>query len=292
MRPVFILATFVAVLAVCVGATEAHAISLSVSPLKYDVSLTKGEKKKGFVDISNPSASRETVLLSVKAFRQVDNSGSLEFYDNVMVSGGILLDYQEVDIGPRETLHLAFVVDSTRLSPGDIFGAILASTKPEEGAPASQAVQVGTLLMISNGQPGPHHATIDDLNLSPFQVNDHISAQFTVHNIAKADSMSAFSPSIKVALWPYGEETVTGPLTFAGMSRSVEYVKRGNYVGFVKVSVSTDGSTQSRFVFVVTGYWRWLLPSLIGFLVLGSVLWVYIRPLAHRRRRAVRKSQN
>lgn len=66
----------VAVGAFCTfGAPSASATSLKISPLRYDTTLSAGEKKKGFVDVTNPSGSDVHVMLTVQAFRQTDNTG-------------------------------------------------------------------------------------------------------------------------------------------------------------------------------------------------------------------------
>ncbi len=66
------------------------ALSLKLQPLLYNDILKKGEQKKGFIDISNPTGQTLQLRSSVQAFRQVDNTGTLEFYENEQVSAGAL----------------------------------------------------------------------------------------------------------------------------------------------------------------------------------------------------------
>lgn len=100
------------------------------------------------------------VKLAAQAFRQTDNAGSLEFYDDETIRQGVLLDYTDATLRPRETLHLAFVLDGSKLAPGDNFAAIFATSVPAQNGAGEQAVRVGSLLIISNGTPSVHNAEV------------------------------------------------------------------------------------------------------------------------------------
>jgi hypothetical protein len=251
--------------------TPVSATSLKISPLRYDTSLASGEKKKGFVDVTNPSTQTVKVKLSVQAFRQTDNSGSLEFYDSETIHAGVLLDYSEAEIGPRETLHLAFVLDGAKLASGDNFATIFAHSVPDDDGAGEQTVRVGTLLLIENGTPSAHEAAIQNLSGYPIQFSDGLRVSFGVHNTAEERTATGFSPTITVRAWPYIDDTVTGPLVFAGRTRSVDYVKKGNYLGILAVHVKTGTSEQVLYSVLITGYWRFLVPILVC--AAGFTIW-------------------
>lgn len=255
--------------------------SLKISPLRYDTTVLSGEKKKGFVDITNPSAVTADVKLSVQAFRQTNNSGSLEFYDSEALKEAVKLEFTEVELGPRETLHLAFLLDGARLPNGDNFVAIFASTIPEKTSVSTASVRVGTLLFIENDTPSSHKATVDQLSVPFFQFGSGLTAQFAVHNTAKLGEMTGFSPKIAISAWPYVKEEVTGPLVFAGRTRNVTYVKNGNFLGIVAFTAQVGSSEKTAYSIMVTGYWRVLLPTLI--VVAGATIWLgwHVR---HRRK--------
>lgn len=260
-------------------AVPVSAASLKISPLRYDTTLGSGEKKKGFVDVTNPSAEAVKIKLSVQAFRQTDNSGSLEFYDSDTISAGVLLDYSEAELGPREDLHLAFVLDGTKLASGDNFAAIFASTVPDEKRAGEETVRVGTLFIINNGTPSAHDANIQNLSGQLLQLGDGLRLTFDVRNTAEAGTATGFSPAITITAWPYGGETVTGPLVFAGRTRSVDYVKKGNYLGVLRISVKTGASEQVMYRLAITGYWRFLLPIIVVAVI--SAIW-FVRSLRKR----------
>lgn len=266
---------------VILAAPIASAASLKLSPLKYDVPLAAGETKKGFVDIANTSAAAETVELSVQAFRQTDNNGSLTFYDSEAIAAGVLLDYSEVEIGPKEVLHLAFVVDSSKLPAGNVFAAIFASTKPGADSGAAQSVRVGSLLFITNGASSQHHARVEQLRVAPFQFGDTLDAAFALHNTGDPKTTSGFFPEVNVRLFPYAQGTVRGPLVFPGVTRQVDYTKRGSYFGLVKYIVKTPDSVAIAYSFVITGYWRVVVP---GILALVAAIVIFVVRLQRRRR--------
>lgn len=261
-----------------------HAATLSVSPLKYDAELKAGEKKKGFVDISNPSAEGLVVKLTVQAFRQIDDQGTLQFYDSDAISDGVKLDYSEVEIGPRETLHLAFLLDGNKLPEGDVFAAIFAGAEPSRLGAAEQTVKVGTLLIITNGTPANHIAVVEQLSVPWLQIGGEFSAHFALRNTANQSEGTGFAPEVTVSAWPFIHDVVTGPLVFSGRTRQVDYVKSGSFMGLVRVGVKTGQSEQAAYTFLITGYWKWLFPLLLVLVAGGGMLvWTL-----YRRRRPAR----
>jgi hypothetical protein len=239
---------------------SAFADSLRITPLHYNATLVKGESKKGFVDIANPSGSAVKLKLTVQAFRQIDDEGNLEFFDDEQVSKGVMLDYTEAELGPRETLHLAFSIDSSKLPSGEVFAAIFASTQPQQVEGAQSSVRVGTLLSIVNGASTDRKATIASLAASPFQIGDALTASFVVKNMADPRQSTGYYPQIVVNVWPYTTKTIEGPLVFAGRARSVDYRQQGDYLGVIKLTAHAETGEKSTYFFAITGYWRWLLP--------------------------------
>lgn len=245
-------------------APSAGAQSLQIRPTIYqNITLGAGEKKKGFVDISNPTAQAQIVDLDVQAFRQTDDAGSLAFYDDAQVKAGVQLDLSQVELGGHEAIRVYFLLDGTKLPNGDVFAAIFAQTAPSSGA-AAQSVRVGTLLALTNGTPAPHRADITNLNAAPFQMGEAVTATMSVTNPAKNGEATGFFPEITVDLQPYSSKKVTGPLVFAGRTRTIDYRQAGNYFGIVRLQATAGGNGQARLIFVMTGYWRWLAPLIVA----------------------------
>lgn len=283
-------------IAIAVGlvSPSAGALSLKIAPLEYTAELKKGDVKKGYIDISNPDAKSAKVALSVQAFRQIDNQGSLQFYDSEQLRAGVKLDFDTITLRAGEAMRVYFLLDGTKLPTGDVFGAIMASTVPEKSAGTAQVVSVGTLLMIQNGTPVAHTATIDSLSARWLQIGDAITARFAVTNPEGQKKSTGFSPQITVALRPYQVKGVQGPLLFAGRTRAVDYRQTGDYFGPMLLDVSYENSHQTKLMFVITGYWRWVAPLVAAAaLVIG---WFALRrsktttiqskknPLLHRKK--------
>lgn len=276
MKPLHILGGIAAVLfAVIIFSANVSALSLRIAPLSYETTLGKGESKKGVVDISNSDTAAQVVKLEVQAFRQIDDDGSLQYYPDERVATGIHLDYNEVEIGPLETLRLAFSIDGKKLPEGDVFAVIFASTTPIGASSTVQSVRVGTLLMIQNGTPSRHSASVSELSAPFFQIGDALQAQFAITNTADPALSTGFFPSVKIDLMPYTSTTSKGPLVFGGRTRPIEYRQPGNYFGFILVRASVGTESRSRVVFAMTGYWRWLAP-LVG-VVLASIFYAWLR---------------
>lgn len=275
-----------ALVAVLLFPDISQAANLQVQPTLYRESLQPTEKKKGYIDIANPSGEIVTVHFSVSAFRQSDDKGALTFHDNEQVVEGVKLDLSSVDVKPRENVRLYFLLDGTKLPSGDVFAVIFATIDSARLGVAS--ARVGTLLVLQNGTPSSHEAAVDDISAPLFQVGESIEAVIRIRNTAPSEQATGFFPSLHVSLAPYSSRTVDGPLIFAGHSRTIAYREPGNYVGPMRVTVTTGSSTKYAYVFAVTGYWRWAAPVIL--LIVGAGLYlIFCRK--RRKRAAVSKKR-
>lgn len=262
-----------------VAPAPAGALGLQVQPLSYKTSLDSGEKKKGFVDISNPTGEQLRLKSSVLAFRQIDDRGGLEFYDDPAVSTGIVPDLEEFDLGPREAVRMYFLIDGAQLPPGDVFASLMVTTLPASQASGTTgSVRLGTLLVIENGQPGPRQATIESLDASRLQFGTGIHGSYEVSNNADPGTSSGFFPDVTVKLTPFGaSKAQQAPLVMAGKRRQAEFTLAGDRLGVYRLSVGLGSSEQSRWILVATGYWQWLLPTVVAFATISPLLWKAIK---------------
>lgn len=257
---------------------------LGLQPLQYREELQAGERKKAYLDVSNPSSQAVTVQFSVQGFRQVDDKGSLEFYEDERLRSGIQLDYQEVAIPAYRALRLYFVVDGAKLPTGDIFAVVFAKTKPEQGL-AAPSVRLGTLLILTNGSPGARDAHIASLDVAPLQFGESLRGSVEVTNTAPAKSASGFFPEIKLSSWPFGpSRTLEGPLIYAGNTRTISFDLPSSQVGIIKLQARYKDSRQERWIVVITGIWRWVSGALIV-LIIGGVSWLLWYRTSRRSRR-------
>ena len=251
---------------------KTNAEGLQIRPLLYREKLQPGEVKKGFVDISNSSHTPVTLLLRAKSFRQTGNNGSLQFLDSDAIKEGIRLDLREVVLAPREAVRVYFVIDGKKLPQGDVFAAIFAATKAESNTGIAPSAQVGTLLILENGDPGPRRAAVVGLDLARVHIaSTSISGTGLVRNTAPADQSTAFFPDMKISIGPGKGQTrqFEGPLVFAGNTREVRFtVPVGNRFGLFRLTLEAQGAKRDTWVFLITGFWRWLVPLSIAALVL------------------------
>lgn len=268
------------------GGGTAEAASLTIEPLQYQVNLAPGERQKGFVDITNPNSQTVTVTTSVQAFRQIDDKGSLQFYQSSAVSAGVTADLSEFSLGPREAVRMYFIVDGTKLPPGDVFAALFATIKPpaQPGVTGSrQTVRVGTILSIVNGTPGSRQAVITDLSLGFFQFDTHIKGAYTIKNTADPTKTTGFYPTVTLTMTPFTTTThVSSSLIYAGRSRDNAFTFDTARFGLYKVTADYHGSHRSQWIFVVTGVWSWVVLGVL--VVLGGVAGWWLR-WRHQRRR-------
>lgn len=268
------------------NSSHAAASSIRLQPAIVRGTLESGEKQKGYIDVINPDSSKIVVSFSVQAFRQKDDSGAVEFYEDAQLSRGLLLDLNEVELGGHEALRLYYQADAALLPAGDVLAAIFATVKPAQDAPAAQAVRVGTLLVLQNTKTPKRQIVVTELSASLLQFGTSLQADFALRN--DTPPVSGFFPQISVSTAPYGQQVVDGPLVTSGRQRAISYVKPGNYLGPVKITVSVEGAQKSRWVFAITGFWRWLFPLLVSIVVVAIAVWrirARRRPLVKKRLR-------
>lgn len=279
------LAVFVAVIGyVLLSASSVSAEPvLGLQPLQYTETLNKGERKQAYIDVTNPTPQAIDVQFGVQGFRQVDDNGTLTFYDDEKVTQGILLDYQEKQIPANKTLRLFFVVDGTKLPSGDVFAAIFAQTKPVEAARVP-SVRVGTLLILTNGTPGVRQASIEELNVPVLHTDDAVTGKIKIKNTAPTASASGFFPKITIATWPFGPNTtVTGPLVYAGNTRTVSFDLPSNQLGVYKITASYGDSSKSQWVLLMTGIWKWIVLAGLGLILIGLFAYKFARKQPHNK---------
>ncbi len=237
--------------------------SITMAPLKYETQLGKNELKKGYVDIGNPSNSDTTIQLQIQGFRQIDDNGALEFYTDPSLAEGIMLDFNSVDIKSKEGMRIYFLIDAAKLPKGDVFAAIMASTVPKTTNGSAQSARVGTLLIMTNEGHGPREAMITWLTAPWLQIGDGLEANIAVKNTTtKKDT--GFFPEVTFTAQPYASKTVQGPLLFAGRERSIAYTQPGNYFGPIYLKSAVASSEQGKWIFAITGYWRWVIPIFVA----------------------------
>lgn len=252
----------------------AYAESLRIQPLQYQTELKKGEKKKGYVDIANPSNETVTVNLYVNGFSQVDDHGNLTFFDNEQISDGLLLDYDTATIGAHQALRLYFIADGTKLPTGDVFGVIFAETKSAGRPGTNTTVRVGSLVMITNQTPGPRDAEITKLDIPFMQVGDGVGGVIAVKNPAPKKTATGFFPAMTVELISWGgKQDFQGPLVFAHNTRTFDFYMPANLFGFYLVKVKANNAEKSTVVFLMTGWWKIVAPLLVV-LIAGGVFLV------------------
>ena len=258
------------------GTTPVGALSLKIAPLEYRTELKQGEKKKGFIDVSNPTGQRFIVRTSVEGFKQTSNEGALSFYKSEHISTGIQLDLDEFELGPREAVRMYFQLDGTKLPSGDVFGAVFFTAAPaNKPTGVEQAVRLGTLFSIVNGTPGSRDAKITNLSVPWLQLSDTISGSYSIKNTADPNKATGFYPTTQLKASPFGEaKKQTGKLTFAGITRTNEFSLKTLPIGIYQVSVSFTGSKQSSWVVVVSPVAAIIFVAMI---FVGTAAWRYTK---------------
>ena len=263
--------------------TQKNTFGLKVAPLEFKATLETGKNKKGFVDVSNPTNEVLEVTSSVQAFRQRDNSGTLEFFDNEQVEAGVQLDLKSFELPPQSALRMYFVLNSSRLPSGDVFASIFFTTRKASSDvfAINSAIRVGTLLSIVNGTPGSRTAEVTQLSAAPVQWGV-VEGRYGIKNTAHPGTVTGFYPKVNVGLSPFGEQkTSNASLLFAGRERQNEFTISPGFGGIYQLTVSYGKSQKHILVISIT---PWLILSLVV-LVAGCIgVALLLRKRKHSRR--------
>jgi hypothetical protein len=277
MRQLLILGLALSTIFAFVSVHSVAALGLKVAPLEYRTTLKEAEVKKGFIDISNPSSDPVTVSVKAQAFRQIDNNGGLQFYDDKQVGAGIKPELTSFDLGGREAIRLYFMIDGRVLPEGDIYAALFFTTAPKSASGGvGQLVRVGTIFSIVNKTSGPRQAEIVDVDLTPLQVDSAVQGSYRIKNTSPG--VSGFYPTVTISSWPNGEKQKTvGSLLFAGRTRQNDFSYRPG-LGIHRIDIGYGNSIKSRWIVVVS---PWMLVVLLLLMLVVALEVV----LLHRRRK-------
>lgn len=261
-----------------IGTPSVYAESVRIAPLQYETQLKPGERKKGSVDVTNPSNEAVDLRFYVNGFSQVDNKGNLTFFDDEQITKGLLLDYDAITLSPHQTLRLFFIADGTKLPSGDVFAVIFAETAPRARPGTNTSVRVGTLVMLTNGTAGPRHTEISDVSVPFVQFGNTLDGSMTIKNTAPKGKATGFFPDVSVEIAPWGGRTeFKGPLIFAGNSRAVDFAVPSNQFGLYTIKLTANNSTQTATIFLMTGWWRVIVPIVTLLVMVAGVLVVKFR---------------
>ena len=248
-------------------------VGIQMRPLLYEEKLEPNQIKKGYLDISNPSSRSVILLTSVQLFTQIDDQGSLRFYDADYIREAIVPEFDEFELGPKEALRLFFTGDSSKLPDGDVLAAIFVKNKTTPQPLAmTPAVRVGTLLIFENGKPGPRDVAITELSVPHFTIGDKIEGRVVIKNTAPENIQSGFFADVHIQVAPWGSEVdVKSPLITSGKTREFEFSVDSNQLGLYWVKVTANGVVAEKPVLLVTGIWRWVL-MIVGITLAVSVI--------------------
>jgi len=276
---------FAAVAAIVFGmATHVDALSLQLQPLDIKTTLKKAETQKGFLDIANSGAETVKIKTSVQTFRQIDNTGNLQFYNDDKVSAGIALDMNEITLGPREVFRMYYALSGAKLPEGDVSAAIFFTTETGEVAGVTPAVRVGTLFHITNGQPGVRQAEITGLSVPFLQLNGKITGDYTVKNTSDPTKSGGFFPDVDVKVAPFDQkQTETSSLVFPGIERDNQFALSTSRFGFYYVQAQYGNSTRGVWIFVAS-LWHLVVIAAVILMALVYAFRRRLRKIFHNNR--------
>lgn len=202
----------------------------------------------------------------MQAIRQTGLNGDLDYYSDPRLASGIRLPSGSILLPPRAAVNVRFVLDPSSLPPGGVYAAIFFQTVPPPvhapGSRINQALRLGTLLLLQNGYKGTAKASIESLQLPNFSYAHSLIGSAVVNNRGTL----AFYPQLSARVNGFHAGMKVGsPYILPASRRQLQFELTGNYIGPIHI-VFADRQHQlvaSDWIWVVTGYWQWLLPTIV-----------------------------
>ncbi len=253
---------------------------LQLNPLKYEDTLTDGRVKSGYIDVSNPGDATVSVVTTVEGFRQADLDGNLAFFADEALRAGIKPGLEHFELGPRESIRVAFSVEPAKLPRGGVYAAIFFRTVPPTPqvnvSYVAESANVGTLLILQNGAAGEQTGAVSEFDLPFWQFGAGLKGRLEYHNTNRNTGGLAFRPALESRVLPWGRPArFEGSFVMPQSTRQFTFVHSGSYLGLLPVTLTdvASGRPVTRWVVACTGWYRYLVPvaaiGLIWFLTRG-----------------------
>ena len=161
--------------------TIAHA-SLSISPLKHELTIEAGQQKSEVIKVTNNSNSAITLYTSKEDFIAGDDTGTPTFVkpqnetsDIYSLSNWITIENNNITLAKNETREVRFTVKvPPKGEPGGHYGAIFFSPGAPSGSQVAVVQRLGVLILIN--VPGDIQVVG---NLNGFQIGVKKETTFT-----------------------------------------------------------------------------------------------------------------
>ena len=252
--------------------------SLQLNPLKYEDTFSSTSVRQGYVTVSNSSDTSVSVATTVQGFRQIGLEGNLEFFDDPKLSASIVPGLINFDMGPRESIRLAFTVDPAKLPKGGVFAVIFFRTLPPLGdgnnSYLSESAKVGSLLLLQNGQLGQKIGHIKTVSIPFFQFGSSIHGTVVYENTNRDPQAPSFTPNLTAHIgYLASAKTFAGSLVLPLSARNMSLNRPGSYFGLLPITIKTaeSGDEATRFVFACTGWCQYVFLVIIVSLLLISI---------------------
>lgn len=262
------------------GTALANVPSLQVAPLSYQGKLKSGVVETGYIDVANPSDESIEVTSNIQAFRQVDARGDLAFYTNPAYTAAITVGLGNFSLGPREAVRVVFNIDPSKLPQGGVYAAIFFRTVPtaqnSNNSYVLQSANVGTLLILTNGNSSPDQGEITGLSAKFLQFGGSgLTGDLGYKNTEGELNSAGFTPSLTTTALPWGHATkMQSGLILPGVTRNFKFSRPGSFFGLIPITVtdSATGVHKTTWVLADTGNYVPGIPVVILGLILLYIL--------------------
>nr|MDD3720338.1 zinc ribbon domain-containing protein [Candidatus Gracilibacteria bacterium] len=129
-------------------------IDITVSPVKYDITLDRGQSGEKIAKIFNNTNITQEIFITTKNAISMEDNGQPVFVENIenpelYLANWVTPSVQSFTIGAGQSLDIPFTINvPTNATPGGHYGAIFFNVKENENGQINIQKRIGILLLL------------------------------------------------------------------------------------------------------------------------------------------------
>jgi len=272
-------------------AKAASDTSIVIQPSSTDISASPNQKLAKNFSIINRSNFSVTLKLAVKDYKQVSDSGQLQFYNATKESAAewLVPQYLQVSLKPLETKDIGFVVNVPKdFSGGGHYGAIL--FEPVNNTQNISMENFGELVLLTvTGTGTKASAIVNSVNFSTglFQQGNPVDFSFKMQNTGNTQYETQGKLVLKDWLGKEVGNYDLGALTvYPKTSRLFQWRWNGTpLIGIYQANVLFSNLNTNNKFSPVDGMWFVLFPweAVLAIFAVCAIIFATVKYLASKK---------
>ncbi len=259
----------VVVLTAITAAAPVYGGSLSIAPLRQEITLAPGQAFTSKLKIANNSQAPATITLSAQSFNVVGENYDYDFASSEGTADWVHFDISKQTLPPGGSLIVNYTVGvPATAEPGERYIAIFASTSDKPVQNVTAVDRVGLLLYMAVGGNVTHKGQVFSLSLPSVTTKSTVPWRLKLNNTGSAHFHSRITTWVAGVVGKTINATSTDHLSLPSTVRLYKgEAKTGSWPGLYRIRFKVGQGDDSAFDTT-----RWVLYAPIWSLIMLVVL--------------------